>query len=86
MAKVNVIGVQVDLLIQTPKSAYVIEVKRHVRITGDVEREVQEKVARIPFPRGISVRTVLVHEGEVAPEVEEDGYFDFIIPIEQLMR
>ena len=79
-------GVQVDLLIQTPKSAYVIEVKRRVRITGDVEREVQEKVARIPFPRGISVRTVLVHEGEVAPEVEEDGYFDFIIPIEQLMR
>lgn len=79
-------GVQVDLLIQTPKSAYVVEVKRREHVTGDVEREVQDKVERIPFPRGISVRTVLVHQGEVAPEVEEDGYFDFIIPFEQLMR
>jgi len=27
-----------------------------------------------------------VHEGEIAPEVEEDGYFDFIVPIERLLR
>lgn len=66
--------------------AVVVEVKRRTRITGDVEREVQEKVDLIPVPRGISVRTVLVHEGDVAPEVEEDGYFDFIVPIERLMR
>jgi len=27
-----------------------------------------------------------VHEGEIAPEVEEDGYIDFIVPIERLLR
>ena len=79
-------GVQVDLLIQTPKSVYVVEVKRRTRITSAIEDEIREKVRRLPVPRGVSVRTVLVHEGEIAPEVEEDGYIDFIVPIERLLR
>lgn len=79
-------GVQVDLLIQTPKSVYMVEVKRRTRITSAIEDEIREKVRRLPVPRGVSVRTVLVHEGEIAPEVEEDGYIDFIVPIERLLR
>ena len=50
------------------------------------KRHRREKVLRLPVPRGVSVRTVLVHEGEIAPEVEEDGYIDFIVPIERLLR
>ena len=73
-------------LIQTPKSVYVVEVKRRTRITSAIEDEIREKVRRLPVPRGVSVRTVLVHEGEIAPEVEEDGYIDFIVPIERLLR
>ena len=73
-------------LIQTPKSVYVVEVKRRTRITSAIEDEIREKVRRLPVPRGVLVRTVLVHEGEIAPEVEEDGYIDFIVPIERLLR
>ena len=79
-------GVQIDLLVQTPKSVYVVEVKRRSRITADVEKEVQEKVSRLAVSRGMSVRTVLVYEGDISPEVEEDGYFDFLIPFERMMQ
>ncbi|MBR4259487.1 MAG: AAA family ATPase [Kiritimatiellae bacterium] len=78
-------GVQVDLLIQTPKSVYVVEVKRRNRISSEVEAEMQEKVARLDIARNVSVRTVLVYEGSVAPDVEEGGYFDYLVPIEHLL-
>ncbi len=76
-------GVQVDLLIQTPKSFYVVEMKRKGRIGEAVEKEVQDKIERLAFPRGKSVRTVLVYDGDVDPQVEEDGYFDYLVPIEK---
>ena len=79
-------GVQVDLLIQTPKSVYVVEIKRRMRISAAVEHEVQEKVERLRVPRGVSVRTVLVYDGALAPEVEENGYFDYLVPIERLFE
>ena len=79
-------GVQIDLLIQTPKSFYVIEVKRKGRIGGEVEREVQEKVERLALPRNKSVRTVLVFDGDMDPQVEEDGYFDYLIPIGKMFE
>ena len=78
-------GVQVDLMIQTPKSVYVVEVKRRTMISSDVEAEMQEKVMRLDVPRNVSIRTVLVYEGRVAPEVEENGYFDFLVPIERML-
>ena len=77
-------GVQIDLLVQTPKSMYVVEVKRRDRIGESVEAEVQAKVERIRPPRGIAVRTVLVYDGILAPEVEESGYFDYLVPVERL--
>ena len=76
-------GVQVDLLIQTPKSVYVVEVKRRASISATIEDEMQDKVKRLAMPRGITVRTVLVYDGELAPEVEENGYIDHIVPIGQ---
>ena len=77
-------GVQIDLLVQTPKSMYVVEVKRRDRIGESVEAEVQAKVERLRPPRGIAVRTVLVYDGILAPEVEESGYFDYLVPVERL--
>ncbi len=77
-------GVQVDLLIQTPKSVYLVEIKRRTRISTAIEDEVQEKVERLRVPRGVSVRTVLVYDGILAPEVEENGYFDYLVPVERL--
>ena len=78
-------GLQIDLLIQTPKSVYVVEVKRCNRIDASVEKEIEEKVVRLGMDSGKSVRTVLVYEGNLSPEVEENGFIDFIVPFRKLI-
>lgn len=35
---------------------------------------------------GMSVRTALVYDGELSPGVREDGYFDFLVPVEALFE
>ena len=71
-------------MLQTKKSVWVVEIKRRDRIGESVEAEVQAKVERMRPPRGIAVRTVLVYDGILAPEVEENGYFDYLVPVERL--
>ena len=44
-----------------------------------------EKVARLGVGPDKSVRTVLVYEGKLAPEVEENGFIDFIVPFRKLI-
>ena len=78
-------GVQIDLLVQTRKSAYVVEVKRRKHIGESIEAEVAEKVARLRHPRGISIKTALVYEGELAPVLRGNGYFDAIISASDLL-
>lgn len=78
-------GLQIDLLVQTRKSAYVVEVKRKKHIGESVEAEVAEKVARLRHPKGISIRTALVYEGELAPVVRGNGYFDAIVSAADLL-
>ena len=78
-------GVQVDLLLQTRRSVCVVEVKRQREIGREIIDEVAEKVRRIPVRDGMSVRTALVYEGNLAPVVEADGYFDAIVPFRQLL-
>ena len=78
-------GLQIDLLVQTRKSAYVVEVKRKKHIGESVEAEVAEKVERLRHPKGISVRTALVYEGELAPVVRGNGYFDAIVSAADLL-
>ena len=77
---------QIDLLVQTPKSVYLVEIKRRARISSAIEDEVQEKVRRLRVPRGTSVRTVLVYDGTIALEVEENGYFDYLVPVESFFN
>lgn len=78
-------GVQIDLLVQLPRCVYVVEVKRKERIRASVEAEVQEKVDRLSLPSGKSVKTVLVYDGEIDPSIEEDGYFDYLLPATRLL-
>ena len=78
-------GLQVDLLLQTSRTAYLIEVKRKVEIGREVIGEMEEKVRLLPRRRGVSVRTALIYEGHLAPIVEADGYFDAIIPFRRLL-
>ena len=64
----------------------IVEIKRKNRIGKVIEEEVQQKLERLKLPRNQSVKLVLVYNGELDPTVEADGYFDYIIPVEQLLR
>ena len=79
-------GVQIDYLIQLPRCTYVFEIKRRRSIGKAIVDEVQGKIDRLALPRNRSVKPVLVYEGELDPAVEEDGFFDAIIPAERLLR
>ena len=79
-------GVQVDMLIQLPRSVYVVEIKRRARIGIAVEDEVQRKIERLGLPKTKSVKTVLVYDGELDLEIEEDGFFDYLVSAEKLLR
>lgn len=78
-------GVQIDLLLQTKRSAYVVEVKRRAEIGQEVVDEVAEKVRRLKVAPGNSIRTALVYDGHLSRTVEADGYFDAIIPFSRIM-
>ena len=78
-------GCQIDLLIQTPMTAYVVEVKRKREIDESVIDEMKSRIARLPLRKGMTPRPVLVYEGDLAPYVEGSGYFDAIIPAAKLI-
>ena len=78
-------GCQVDLMLLTKRTIYVVEVKRRRRIDASIVPEMQEKLRRIPSDPERSVRTALVYHGELDHRVEEERYFDFVIPIGQLL-
>lgn len=78
-------GCQVDLLIQTPRTVYVVEVKRMKHIGEEIVKEVEEKIRRLPLRPGVSARPVLVYDGELEPAVEGCGYFDAIISSHALL-
>lgn len=73
-------GCQVDLMIQTRRSIYIVEIKRRREIGREVIDEVDRKVRAIKRPEGVSVRTALVYDGHLSPVVSADGYFDVILP------
>ena len=53
-------GVQVDLLLQTRTTAYLVEIKRRESIGLDVVSEINDKAHAVGFRSDMSVRTVLV--------------------------
>ena len=50
-----------------------------------VVEEVRQKVERLALPKSKSVKTVLVYDGELDPSVEENDFFDYLIPAEKLI-
>lgn len=76
---------QIDLLIHTRHSLYLCEMKASERITASVIDQVKEKAMRLAAPKGISIRTVLIFEGEIEPSVIRQGYFDYLVPFKELL-
>jgi len=79
-------GCQIDLLIQSRRTLYIVEIKRMAEIGRDVIEEVDAKVRCLKPRPNVSVRTALVYDGHLAPIVEADGYFDAIIPFRRLLN
>lgn len=77
-------GCQIDLLIQTKRSLYVCELKFRNNIEASVIDEVSEKIEALKLPKSMSVRTVLIYDGELAPSVAEEQAFDFLVPASEL--
>jgi uncharacterized protein len=78
-------GCQVDLLLRTKHSLYVVEIKHRRSIEPSIIDEVREKVIRLRGPTGLSIRTVLVYQGQLDPKVEAESYFDFLVPFARLL-
>ena len=78
-------GLQVDLLIQTRKSICVVEIKRKALIDESIEDEVAQKIVRMGLPANKSIKTALVYFGRLSPQLVEDGYFDTMINIEEML-
>jgi len=79
-------GVQIDLLLQTRRALYVIEIKRKREIGESVVDEVAAKVDALRKRRGMSIRAVLVYEGVLSKRVPADGYFSHLVSIEEFFK
>ena len=79
-------GVQVDLLVQTEGTAYIVEVKRSRGDLGvEVADEIKRKVARLPVRHGVSVRTALVYDGHLTRGLEASDAIDVFVPASQIL-
>ena len=77
-------GAQIDLLLQTSKSVCLVEIRRQKFVPASFEDDMRRKIAALRLPRSLSIRTALVHDGDAAPELAENRYIDFVIPVERL--
>ncbi|MCE3016912.1 MAG: hypothetical protein ACK56W_02865 [Pirellula sp.] len=53
-------------------------------VSTSVIQGVDRKIAALKLPKNQSIRTVLVYDGQLAPSIEEDHAFDFLIPASKL--
>ena len=78
-------GCQIDLLIQTRRMHYVVEIKRRESIGEWVVTEVEEKMAKLKTSRTVSVVPVLVYDGRLSKRVTADGYFGWTISAQEML-
>jgi AAA+ ATPase superfamily predicted ATPase len=82
---VRTAGCQIDLLIQTRRMQYAIEIKRRDSIGEWVVSEVEEKLSKFNTSRSVSVVPVLVYDGNLSKRVQADGYFGWIVSANELL-
>jgi len=78
-------GCQVDLLLQGENLICLVEIKRKRKIGEEVIGEMDKKVSAIKRRKGVSVRTALVYEGQLARTVSAHGYFSAIVDIREVL-
>ena len=76
---------QIDLLLQTRHTAYVVEIKRRDVIGEEVVAEVRERIGRLKVKKGVNVVPVLIYSGILTKRVPASGFFARIIAVDELM-
>ena len=81
-------GCQIDLLIQTKfGTLYLCEIKFSISEIGTkVIQEVNDKIRALSYPKGYSIRPILIHVNGVTQSVKESGVFDKIIDFAEFMK
>jgi hypothetical protein len=78
---------QIDLLIQQKKdTVYVCEIKNKERIDKSVIKEVQNKIEKLEKKKGVSIRPVLIYQGQLQDEDLLKDYFDKILSIGEILE
>lgn len=80
-------GCQIDILIQTRhKVLYICEIKfSSSELGSNVISEMKEKIANLYYPKGMSIRTVLIHVNGVNEGIEDSGLFDYVVDFSDLI-
>lgn len=76
---------QIDLLIQTKHTIYVCEIKFSKNICYSIIAEMKEKIRKLKIPKEISIRPILIYQGELSPKVNRENFFSNIISFDQLL-
>lgn len=76
---------QIDLLIHTKFTLYVCEIKFRQKITTTVIQEVLQKIERLHYPKTLTVRPVLIYQGELAPQIDREHFFSHLVCFEDLL-
>jgi len=79
-------GCQIDLLIQTKYTTYICEVKLCKTIGTEVIADVLQKIERLKIPKAISIRPVLIYQGELSKQVVKENFFSKVIAFEDLLE
>ena len=80
-------GCQIDYLIQTKfNTLYACEIKfAKSAITTSIITEMQNKLSTLSYPKGFSIRPVLIHVNGVNTDVIESGFFAEIVDFGQFL-
>lgn len=79
-------GCQIDLLIRTKHTVYVFEIKFRRTVSKSVIADVREKVNQLAVDKSTTVRTGLIYQGDLDPDIATADYFDHLISFEQLLK
>ena len=84
--KTNKGACRIDLLIQTKfNTLYLCEIKFQKKINRNVINEIDKKIATLKRPKNISIRPVLIYEGEISESVVKSDFFDKTIHFGDLL-